>query len=359
MRILHLISSNGLYGAERVLLNLAVGMNFNDAKVWIVGIRNSHNPHLELINEAKKRNIPTGIIESKSKFDSGAVNELAALIKENKIDLIHTHNYKADFIGMAAARKVKVPIVATLHGYIGKGVKLRFYEFVDKLTLRSFDKIVAVDYKQGEILKRRYRQVTVINNGVQLPLNTPVKSSVENMAVGTVGRLSEEKGFPYLLQAFAKVKSEFPQIKLVVVGDGPLKVSLKNLTSSLRLDGFVEFAGFQPDVTRYYQDFNLYVSSSLLEHFPMSILEAMSYGKAIVATNVGGTTDLIKDGETGILIRPASVDDLYVALKKVISNAALRKKLGENAQVFVRENYSIEKMVKSYRQIYEEVLEKR
>ncbi len=362
LRVLHLISSGGLFGAEKVMLNLAEAINIDGCRSWVVGLRNTRNPHLEVIEEAKRRNIAWYIVKSQGRFDFGAVSSLLCFIKENNIGILHTHNYKANFIGLLAAKRTGIPIVATLHGYIGNGRKLRFYEGLDRFILRYFNKVILVD----KSLKRWFRngavKYEVINNGVDIkevfvnsqtrqPANSPTK-----LTIGTVGRLSKEKGHKYLIEAFAKLAKDYSNIRLLIVGDGDLRKDLETLSNSLGINGKVTFSGFQEDVEKYYSLMDIYASPSLLEHFPLAVLEAMSFGKAIMATSVGGVPKLIKHGETGMLIESGSAEQIEKALKTLITDKEIRDRLGAQAQKLVKEQYSVEKMAREYIKVYKEAL---
>lgn len=362
-KVLHLISSNGLFGAEKVMLNLAVGTNTNDYRPWVAALRSTHNPHIEVIEEATKQGVSTFIVDSRGRIDLGAVTKLARFIRENNIALLHTHNYKSNLIGLLAAKRAGIPAVATVHGYIGSDRKARFYEALDRFILRYFDKVILVDKSLQRWFPNGNGKYTIINNGVgSIEIassfaygETPRNDRLSSITIGTVGRLSEEKGHKYLIEAFAKLSKEYPIARLLIVGEGTLHNELKNLTIKLNIADKVTFTGYQNDVSPYYDSMDIYVSSSLIEHFPVSILEAMAAGKAVIATNAGGTTDLIKDGETGLLVETNSADVIYTALLKLIDNTSLRDKLAVSAKRYVAQNYSLDKMIDQYQKVYAEV----
>ena len=359
LKIAHLISSSGLYGAEKVMLAICSKMNYNSYTSWVVNVHNSHNPHQEVLDEAQRFRLPTYTLESKGRFDIKTVYALSEFLKEHTIDILHTHNYKANLLGLLAARKAKINTVATIHGYIGNTQKLKLYEIFDRFILRFFNKIVLVDDTLKKWFKNGQGKYTVINNGAQIQENVPVNEASPDkheLVIGTIGRLSPEKGHRYLLEAFSKIQKEFPQARLLIVGDGSLRSDLENLANTLGIREKVTFAGFQRDVYAYYSLIDIYVLPSLIEHFPLTVLEAMSYKKAIVATNTGGTSDLIKDRTTGLLITPGSSEEIYKAISIYLNIPPLRKALGENAWQFVKENYSLEKMVNSYKKTYAEVM---
>lgn len=370
IRILHLISSNGLFGAEKVILSLASNMNYNGLKSWIAAVKNSHNPHLEIIDGAKVKGLPAEIIESRGKFDIRSVSQLVRLIKENNISIIHTHNIKANFLGFLAAKKTKIPIVATNHLWTHSDLKLRIYEFIDGFILNSFaNLIIAVSNNIKEDMIRRgmlKSKIEVIPNGIEAKdISTVNKHNLKNeygikdttIAIGVIARLSPEKGHKYLLEALVKVLRDMKDIIVFIVGDGTLRQSLQEQVENLGIKKWVVFTGYRTDMEKVYSGIDILVQPSLREGLPITILEAMSYGKAIVATNVGGIPDLIKRGGfTGLLVNSGSSEAIYKALLAYILQPDLRKRLGENAKQFVRENYSLEKMVDSYKKVYEDTI---
>lgn len=356
LRILHLISSNGIYGAEKVLLSLCSSMNVGEYESWVVVIKNAYNPHTEVIEEAKKIGLSVFIIDSKGRFDYNAIKTLANFIKNNGINIIHTHNYKANLIGLLAARKAKIPIIATLHGYIGKGIKLRLYESLDRFILRFFNQVVLVEKSKAKKFSYLKNRIKVIYNGVAASKENLPNIRKDTLTIGSLGRLSEEKGYHHLIEAFAQIYKSFPQTRLLLVGDGPLRQELLNLAIELGLKEVIEFTGYQKNINKYYSLIDIYVCSSLKENLPVSVLEAMSYSKAIIATKVGGIPELIQNDYFGLLVNSDNTDELFKAIERLIENEPLRKQLGKNAQQAVTERFSLKKMTESYLQLYEKIL---
>ena len=361
-KIAHIISSNGFFGAEKVMISIASQINYNGTQSSIVAIQNAHNPHIEVVEVSRVLGIPAFNIESRGRIDLRTISRLTDYIKANNITLLHTHNYKANLIGLLVARKAKIPIVATVHGYIGNGRKLKFYEALDRFILRYFNKVILVDDSLKRWFKNGLVKYEVINNGIDVGswrvhgfTGSRVQIKEGELVIGTVGRLSEEKGHRYLIEAFAQLLPKYPNVRLLIVGEGALRNKLENLCIQLRIQEKVTFTGFQVETAPYYEQMDIYVSSSLVEHFPLSILEAMGFGKAIVATNVGGVHNLIKDKDTGILINNKSSEEIYKAILLLLDDKFLREHIGKNAQRFVKNHYSLEKTVDSYKKIYEEI----
>lgn len=366
IRIMHLISSGGLFGAEKVMLSLASNMNWDGVKSRVVAVKNCRNIHLEVIDEARKRNIPNGVIESKGRLDLKSISQLVNIIKQNNISLVHSHNYKADFIGLLAAKIARIPIVATNHLWNGGDIRVKLYEFLDGIILGCFaDKIIAVSNSiKKDMLKRGIpdSKIEVIFNGIeaekseQEPLNNGFGINEGTTVIGVVARLSQEKGHRFLLEGMREILRHKPNINLLIIGEGALEGELKKQAEGLGISKETIFAGYQDDMHRIYPLIDILVQPSLKEGLPMALLEAMAFGKAIVATNVGGVGALIKDRYTGLLINPASSEEICNAVSSLIDDANLRKRLGENASQFVKENYSLEKMLASYRKVYEDTI---
>ncbi|MFH1771978.1 MAG: aminotransferase class V-fold PLP-dependent enzyme [Candidatus Omnitrophota bacterium] len=354
--IAHLISASGLYGAEKVALSLSAHLNDNGTKIWMGVINNHHSPNFEAIEEAKRQGIPVFSVDSKGRFDLSCIRELENFIKDNDIDILHTHNYKANIIGLIAARKTGVRVVATIHGYTGKGFKLKLYEAFDKFITRFFDKVVFVDESSNNLYKRDLPRMHLIPNGIKVDKHSRTeKSETESLVVGTVGRLSPEKGHKYLIEGFSMIASKYLNARLIIVGAGIALEDLKKLSAALGIRDKVDFTGFIRNTSDYYKKFDFYVSSSLSENSPLAVLEAMSFEKPIVATAVGGVSKLIGDNQRGILVKPRSSFDIAKALRLLIEDVTLREKVSANAKSFVSENHSLEKMVNSYRSVYAEV----
>lgn len=356
MKVAHFISSNGLFGAEKVMLSLAIAMKSRGVSSWIFALNNKHNPHLEVIEEAKKASVLCRAIESKGRFDLSVVSRMAALLKENDIDVLHTHNYKSNLLGLLAAKKAGIPIVATLHGYLGENRKVLFYEAIDRAILKFFSRVVLVDRGLEKWFGGGKVKTEVINNGVPVPDIEPEAIKGRDLTIGAVGRLSAEKGLKYLIEAFAKIVQKYPETKLLIVGDGSLLENLKLKVKNEKLEDRIVFAGFQKDVASYYKKMDIYVSSSLIEHFPMVILEAMSFGKAVVATDVGSVNMMVRNGETGLLVEPGSSQQLVDAISKLIDDANFRQRSACAAHQLVQKYYSLDMMLAHYQRVYEGVL---
>ena len=220
MKVLHLISSSGFFGAEKVLVELAVGTfkSGRDIEPFVGIIRNSHNPHTEIRDALSEMSIPVGIFECNGKFDIRTICEIRSYVKNNKIDVIHSHGYKSNFFACASALFMNVKRVTTVHNWIRTDPKLKMYAVMDKIALNSFDKIVVVSHElKNEVAEAGINgnKLHLINNGISATVDTPqLYSSLSrkdlgigqrSKVIGTVGRMSEEKGHIFFVKAWKSV----------------------------------------------------------------------------------------------------------------------------------------------------------
>lgn len=195
--------------------------------------------------------------------------------------------------------------------------------------------------------------ITVIPNGVDLN-KFKVEGRGDKNTIITVSRLVEKNGVADLIDAMALVKNKIPDAKLIIVGDGPLKESLKLKAKSLKLENQIEFAGevLYADTPKYLAGAAIFVRPSLSEGLGSAFLEAMASGLAVVGTPVGGIPDFLKDGETGLFCRPGDPEDIAEKIIKVIEDDSLRQKLAENGRRLVEEKYSWDKIAEQFKELY-------
>lgn len=375
-RILYLISSKGFFGAENVVLQLAKESVTFGIKPFIGVFKNLKNPNVEVAQNAKKYNLPTEIFDCKGKFDVETIFKIRHYIKDNNVSIIHSHGYKSNFYGLLASINMDTKRIATCHNWLGDSPKMKFYKWLDKLLLNRFDKVVVVsDILKDEVLRSgiRKEKVEVIYNGIDIE-NFKLKNSdsqignselrrelgikEEEKVIGTVGRLTEEKGHIYLLKAAKKVIAEFPNIKFLIVGDGPLMKNLKFEVGSLKLENKVVFAGIRDDIPDMLGIMDVFVMPSLKEGMPMALLEAMAAGRPVIATNAGAIPKIIENDYSGILIEPKDEVKLSSTIIKLLKDKKQSKFLGKNAYEVVKSKFSAKKMAQSYIEILSTTLQK-
>lgn len=365
MRILHLISSGGMYGAEAVILNLSLSLNAGGESQSVLAVfHNSAQPNLELHTAAEKAGIETHLIECHGQLDPAVPSRLRRLTKTLQIDVVHTHGYKADIYAGWGLRRSNVAVVATCHNWIDNGIILRMYGRLDRWVLRRFQEVAAVSQAVRERLLSaglKPERVQIIRNGIvlsngSLPMDAP---GDRPLTVGLVGRLSPEKGIDIFIRAAESVLREFSSARFLVAGDGPEHDRLESLIHELKLEDRVVLLGRCEDMAGFYSSLDLLVISSHTEGLPMALLEGMAHGLPVVATCVGDIPSVVEEGRTGKLVPPGNPTALATAITALLSDAGCRRAMGGGARERVVAEFSASTMAKRYVELYRDALSAR
>ena len=365
MRILQFISSSGFFGAENVVLQLASSLVQLGIDVTVGVVLNTGNPHLELLEECRRRKINALPFTCRGKIDYQLVKNLREFISSERIDILHSHGYKSNIYAWLTSIGLPVGLVSTCHNWIDNDQKMKLYSKLDRFILKKFNQIIAVSSQVAEQLllsKISSDKVQRINNGIDINVffdaepDHRLKSEFGIMegevVIGSVGRVSEEKGHRFLLNAFKMLKNSYANVKLIIVGDGPLKAALEEEYSDLD----VIFAGNRRDIAEMYQLMDIFVLPSLMEGLPMVLLESMASGKAVVASRVGEIPSVVNDAESGLLVSPESEKELYEALTRLLLSPQFTEKLGQSASSVVRKKFSSLSMGQAYVHVYKKVI---
>jgi glycosyltransferase involved in cell wall biosynthesis len=242
---------------------------------------------------------------------------------------------------------------------------MRAYAVLDRLFLRSFDRVVVLSETVAGILRRSglpERKLLTIANGVDVERFQDAQPSLRNgsgatreSVVGFVGRLVPGHGADVLLRAAPRVLRRRPNCRFVLVGDGPSRPELESLATQLGLADRVVFTGVRDDMPQVYASIDLLVLPSLCEAMPMCVLEAMAAGKPVIATRVGAVPQLIDQDQTGILIEPADVAGLSASILNLLEDPGRARQLGEKGRARTIEQFSADSMARRYLQLYSEV----
>ncbi|HZS70301.1 MAG TPA: glycosyltransferase [Candidatus Acidoferrum sp.] len=362
--VLQLISSGGYYGAENVVVTLAKALHNANLKSVIGVFENSQNPHLEIADHARALGLTVEIIPCDGRVHWNAVRTVRDLIYKHGISVVHAHGSKANVYAAAAARGLKVSLVATYHlDWPDRGFLLFCYHALDRVVLRRYDRVVAVSQAIARSLRRSGLTPVIVPNGIDL---SPFVNASERGAaprqfpgvlnIGVVARLTPQKGHTFLLDAAPEILAAYPQARFVFVGDGPTKDTLQSRAAALGLSESVIFAGVRRDMPAVYAGLDIVVLPSVNEGMPMTLIEALAAGKPVVATSVGEVPALIRSGETGILVKPRSPEALRDAIIQLISDPDKRLALGMQGRAWVSDRFTSEAMAGAYRSIYEEAL---
>lgn len=368
MRVLQLISSAGNYGAENSMVVLSHALQREGLYVHVGVFSNQHAPNREVADRALQAGLPVELIDCRGRVDFAAIRNLRKFIQTQKIDVVHTHGYKANLYGYRAAAPVGIPVLATCHNWADSNVPLWIYSALDRLALRRFTHVAAVSEGVKASLRRfgvPERKISVISNGIDIDALASARPSLREGAlrdrriVGMVGRLVWAKGPEYLLRVAREILDEIPETIFVFVGDGPARKDLETMARQLGIEEATLFLGQRDDMPSVYASLDVSVLPSLMEGMPMTILEALAAARAVVATRVGAIPQLIRSEETGLLVDPGNTEQLRDALLRLLRDGDLRQRLGERGRKLAEKHYSAKAMAQNYIKLYETALIKR
>lgn len=368
LKILHIISKLPIGGVENQLLLVLKNYNREKFQPFVCSLSDKG----EIGKEIEKIGIKVFALNKlKHTFDFSIVKDICNIIKREKIQIVRTHQYHANFYGRIAAKKSKVPcIVASVHNVYTRDKKLH-RRIINRFLAKFTDKIIAVSEEvKRDILKYDKipeDKVQVIYNGVDLNAfnqsfdKKQIKKKLginpdDVPVIGTVGRLTEQKGHIYLLQAILKLKNKFPDIKVLIVGDGPLMDALKSYTSSSGLSKNVIFTGFKRDIPALLSIMDIFVFPSLWEGLPNALIEAMASGKTIIASNLPQIKEVLGSDGLGILVPPKDSDSISQSIDFLLKNEEIAKKMGNLAKNKACIRFNIENTVRIYEKMFEKIL---
>ena len=309
---------------------------------------------------------------NRGRFDPRILSDLVALARDRRARILHVHGYAAADFGRLAARRVGAALV--LHEHFADPRMPAYQAWADRLLARYTDRAIAVSRSTRDFLvDERFvpaERVRVIWNGAPLDefahppagaresVRRELGLSPETLAIGTIGRLSVQKGQRDLLDAAAQVAREFRDVRFVLVGDGDLRPELEAQAAALGLGDRVVFAGHRPDIPAVLAAIDVLCISSTYEGTPLALFEAMAAGKPIVSTAVDGCREVLTDELTGLLTPPQDPDRLARALVRMRRDADLRQRLGAAAAA-ESGRYDIAECVRRIESLYDEVLAER
>lgn len=364
MRILYIISSLKIGGAETALANLvpAIAHNHNVAVAYF-----HDGPTRQLLEQHQIPVYPiTGFLHH---YDPSALMHLYQLIKQFKPTIIHTSLWSANIVGRILGKLTKIPVVSDLHGNCQFEGTVR--NWGDRLTASWSASTVAVSdgvaaAYQTQILHNQppslaSTKLIIIKNSIdttKLALIQPLTRAELGIpphafVIGAVGRLEPIKGYDLLLQAFAQQPNNPARpVWLCLVGDGSQMASLQAYATQHHLTDRIIFAGFRRDATRFYPLFDCFALSSVSEGISMALLEALYFGCPVITTHRASTHEVITQGTHGLLVTTRSVPAYTAALAQLYNNPEGTTNMRTACHELVMRNYALPRVVAAYEQIY-------
>ena len=355
MRIVHLVIGGEVAGGQLVALRLARAARDRGDEVGFVAPE--RGPFTEL---AEREGFRVDVLPLRRSFQLGAAWRLARLLRRHRADLLHTHTLAAaNVLSRLAGRAAGVPVVSHLHieNHFRPATR-RLLAGLDNATARLAAHLVAVSQDTKRAYERQgYRRgrIEVVYNGVELPPDNGFRRN-EPPRIGEIARLCDVKGQRELLQALTRV----PEARLVLAGrdleqGGAFQEALERESERLGVRERVEF-GFRDNVPDLLETLDVVALPSWAEGLPIVLLEAMAHGRPVVATPVGGTPELVTDGETGLLVPPRDPEALAAALRRVLDDPDLARRLGTAARARVAERFTAAEQARRTLAIYDDVV---
>ncbi len=361
IKVLQFICPSGYYGAER-WVNALLSVETNHNVEHHLAITDEPGASDEVLKRCGLPESQQHRIAMSSKFDLRAVYRLVKLIRDHKIDIIHTHGYKSDILGIIAAKWAGVASVCTPHGFENADDwRLQLYLWLGGKAFRGFTWVCPLSPDIMNTVLTRYNvapaRVRLINNGVDLAeveraLSSKPITSNSTFTIGYIGQLISRKNLSDTLLAFAKLHRNFTNTKLILIGDGEERIKLEALAVELNLGASVSFLGFRDDRLNFLPEFDCFVMTSSLEGIPRCLMEAMAANVCVTAFNIPGVDKLIEDGKTGLLAPFADVAALSELWVRLIEQPDFKSKLAEAGQRYVYSQFSANAMAEAYAELY-------
>lgn len=371
MRILHLIESGGLYGAEKVILNLSGEMRRAGRHVPIVGcITASLDEPCALYDEARRQGLEAVRLVIRNGRLPLDLPRAGRQLRRLGIDLVHSHGYKPSVWGYACRPWSGVPIMATCHlWFTGTRLprKMKVMLALEKIVYRRYRDLVAVSRPISEVLQAAgipADRIHIIENGVEVgerprldagqraELRASLGLPADAFVVLNAARLNRQKGQWNLVEAAAQLRAAGREARFLIVGDGPLAAELQELARARGVADLVTLAGFRDDVDDLLQAADAFALPSLDEGMPMSLLEAVARGVPVVTTAVGDIPHVVCHRQSGLVVPledPAAVAAAVDELRRLPDRGA---SLAAEARRRVAERYSCAAMYSGYERVY-------
>jgi len=361
IRVCELITELRLAGAERCVYQLATRLDADRFEVRVVALRGGSVA--EMLADA---GVAVTVLNMRCKWDLGRLYKLTGVLRRAEPDLVHTHLFHADLAGRVAARLAAVPhLLHTVHTAEGR---FRPWQYASARLLGDYcDGIVCVspsvrDYHCARSGLPR-SQYTVIPNGIDAAAFVRDEQSRSRLrrewglgddqpVVVFVGRLDQAKGIETLLSAMSHLAARGQALDLVIAGDGPKRHIIENFIRHGEGGRRCRLLGFVQDVQAVLSAADIFVMPSRWEGFGLAAVEAMAASLPVVATRVPGLRDVIKDGESGLMIDCGDVFGLAERIERLAHDPPLRQRLGQRGRQCVVRKYSVADMIAAHEDLY-------
>jgi len=339
--LLFLVTNFDRGGAEKIVARLAVGLSREKYAVSVAALQGRSNA---IAADLARAAVPVYDLRMCAKWDLGVAVRFSRILRRDGIRILFAFMFHPTILARLVGGACRIPVRISserIMSWEGRGRR-----WMNRLTVPLATHVVAVSEGVAAYARREFRvpadRLTTIINGVDLvhfhPCTPPIRS--RSFIIGCTARLHRKNNHAALLQAFAQIATEWPAAQLLLVGRGPEEERLRTLAERLGVSARVRFAGEQADVAPFLREMDLYVQNSIAEGMPNSVLEAMATALPVVATAVGGTSEVVRDGETGLMVPAEDAAALAAALRTFLANPAMAMAFGRAGRARVEAHFS-------------------
>jgi glycosyltransferase involved in cell wall biosynthesis len=367
MKVLHVQKVAKVAGSENHLLTLLPELAAHGVEPAMLVLEDGDCRPEEFIGRMRDAGVRTERLPIRHDADPGLVPRLARFIRRGGYDAVHTHLLHADLYGRVAGRLAGVKVLSSYHcddpHHLIPGVRQ-----MDAVTARACHRIICISAAVRDFVRDRIgvpgRLLTVVHYGLEpgdhappaVTLRAELGIPADAPVVGMVGRLTEQKGHVYLLDAFARLRARHPDAWLVLVGNGELRAPLERQAAELGIAERVRFTGYRTDGAALMRQMDVVTAPSIFEGFGLVLLEGMAAGRPIVASRVSAIPEIVADGETGTLVPPRDPAALANAIGALLADPARADALGAAGRARLAERFTVEKMVRETAGVYRSVV---
>ncbi|PIQ83268.1 MAG: hypothetical protein COV75_08380 [Candidatus Omnitrophica bacterium CG11_big_fil_rev_8_21_14_0_20_63_9] len=369
IRLVHIIDNLGRGGAQRQLVELLKGLPRDRYELHVISMSTEKLDYAQTI---RKLGVPLTCIPQSGLWSWRTFGEVVGTLRALRPTIVQTWLFTSDLYGRLAARRVDAPVIISTVRSVEPD-KPRRRVWADRWLKRWTDAFIVNAQAVGEVLRRRERVsaecIHTIYNGLDLEVFNPARVDgaarralslgPSTPAIGIVGRFAPVKDHATFLRAAAIVQRQAPSAQFMLIGNGPLSDSLKQLCQTLRLERHVRFVNNQDDVAEYIAALDAVVVTSLYEGCCNVILEGMAMGKPVIATAVGGNPELVTAGRTGWLVPPRSPEHLAEAILQMIRQPQQARTMGQAGRARIEAEFTLSRMVEQTEGLYRALLERK
>lgn len=367
IKVLQFICPTGFYGAERWILALTNNSEPGRVTHQLAVTDELDEQDLEIINQFPEDS-KSHKITMNGRFDLSAITKLSAIIKQQQIDIIHTHGYKSDIIGLLAAKKTGIKCVSTPHGFgTSKELKIKLFIWLGNFSLRFFDAIVPLSKQLlNEVISFGIpeRKCIYIRNGVDLTEIDPFlkhKTAIPEAAgkkkqIGFIGQMIPRKNIKDAIDIFNQLWLDDDQMEFHLLGDGESRKELEAHAASLPSAADINFLGFRNDRLERLKDLDLFVMTSEDEGIPRCLMEACAMETPVAAYDIPGIDQLITHEKTGLLAPFGDKETLAKYWDILLNDKEYSQQLSKASREFVLEKFSGQRMAQEYTDLFSDLL---